>query len=134
MYKSPIVPVVKLPIDRTNIIMNVYAQDTEKNQRLCSLLSSVLNRSVRNEFVEAINKKADLLSNDRCFVRANNFDDSPPSRLGLIFVGPLSAVEALARQSSRCSSGYDFEVFSIPLQVDASSPVQSIQQTLRALE
>ena len=113
--------------------MNVYAQATDKNRRLCSLLSAVLNRSVRNEFVDAINKKADLLSNnDRSLTtrRENHFD----SKLGLIFVGPLSAVKALARQSSRFSSGYDFEVFSIPLQVDASSPARSIQQTLGALE
>ena len=117
--------------------MNVYAQPTDKNRRLCSLLSAVLNRSVRNEFVDAINKKADLLSNDRSLTTRgeNNFDSNLPRRLGLIFVGPLSAVvEALARQSSRFSSGYDFEVFSIPLQVDASSPARSIQQTLGALE
>jgi hypothetical protein len=114
--------------------MNVFAQATDYNRRLCSLLSSVLNRSVRSEFVDAINEKADILCNDRSFRRENKLDDNPPKRLGLIFVGPPSAIEALGRQSSRFSSGYDFEVFSIPLQVDASSPARSIQQTLGELE
>jgi hypothetical protein len=41
--------------------MNVYAQPTSQNERLCSLLSAVLNRSITPQFTQAICQKPRVL-------------------------------------------------------------------------
>jgi hypothetical protein len=114
--------------------MNVYTQRTDKNLRLCSILSAVLNRSLRNEFVDALNKKADIVNEDRIFRRENTLDHNPPARLSLVFVGPSAAIESMSRQSSKFSIGYEFDISLIPSEIDSASPARSIQQALGILE
>jgi len=118
--------------------MNVYAQQTDENTRLCSLLSSVLNRRLRPEFVDAIQRKGEILEEDRSIslssLSRRITGENSTNRLRLIFVGPSLAIEFLSRQSSIFSSRYIFDVSLLPLSIQSSSPLRSIQRILQELQ
>jgi hypothetical protein len=61
--------------------MNVYAQPTTQNERLCSLLSAVLNRSITPQFTQAICQKP------RALLLAKGTFAQNKSKLRVVLVG-----------------------------------------------
>lgn len=114
--------------------MNIYAQKTDRNLRVCSLLSSVLDRSLRPEFSLAIENKADILEEHCCSGGEKDAQATESGRLALVFVGPCAAIEALSSECSKfCSRGH-IDTSLIPVQLSVESPGKSVQMALRMLE
>jgi hypothetical protein len=107
--------------------MNVYAQPTDFNRRLCSLLSAVLNRSLRPDFVAAIESKADTLQQQTAAMRER-------PHLGLVFVGPSAAIEILAQRTPKFSREYELDIATVPVHSSPKAPVASLVETLQTLQ
>jgi hypothetical protein len=86
--------------------MKVYAQPTEWNERLCSLLSAVLQRSIRPSFTHAIRDKPQRMrsgGNTNTTTTHNNnssnsSNNNSKSTVKILFVGrPLQTISSMTQ-------------------------------------
>ncbi len=111
--------------------MDVYAQPTCVNLTLCSLLTSLLSRSLRSEFTDAIERKADVLSTNRTYI--NEAGDQ--LHVGLIFAGPSIIIDNLARLAPKFSRMHVFDVATVPMQTRTGLPSgASVMKALQAVQ
>lgn len=108
--------------------MQVYAQPTDVNQRLCSLMSAVFNRHLRPDFACAVEKKAETL-------RDHQFEHHQDRRrIGLIFVGNPLLIEAMANSSPKFSRGHDLDIATIPVEWPTRSPLSALANLKKTVQ
>jgi hypothetical protein len=101
--------------------MNVYAQPTERNERLCSLLSAVLHRSIQPAFTRSITNKPRILGLGLGLgaPQSNNKSrNDAKQHLAILFVGDdLDTISALTKDFG---TGYVLDVAMVPSNDDGS--------------
>ena len=76
--------------------MKVYAQPTEWNERLCSLMSAVLQRSIHPSFTHAIRDKSQRMLSGGNTTTTHNSNNK--STVKILFVGrPLQTISSMTQ-------------------------------------